>query len=182
MPSRHAGNVAASRDPPIHSRQSSWRHIRRSGHRSGRRVPVGETRASPRAKGGVCLEARRPSSRHGTGGDMRSLAGSSKLRRRRSGTHHAIRSEGFRTSPTLSGGRNMDATMQGNSGFPRLGQPAPAFEAQTTHGTIRLEDFKGRLISINGSAIRGEFCFRIRPISPRSAPPNSSPSPRWHRN
>jgi peroxiredoxin (alkyl hydroperoxide reductase subunit C) len=27
--------------------------------------------------------------------------------------------------------------------FPRLGQPAPAFEAQTTHGTLRLEDFKG---------------------------------------
>jgi len=37
----------------------------------------------------------------------------------------------------------MDATMQGNSGLPRLGQPAPPFEAQTTHGTIRLEDFKG---------------------------------------
>lgn len=27
--------------------------------------------------------------------------------------------------------------------LPRLGQPAPAFEAETTHGTIRLEDFKG---------------------------------------
>jgi peroxiredoxin 2/4 len=27
--------------------------------------------------------------------------------------------------------------------FPRLGQPAPAFQAETTHGTIRLEDFKG---------------------------------------
>ena len=27
--------------------------------------------------------------------------------------------------------------------LPRLGQPAPAFEAQTTHGTLRLEDFKG---------------------------------------
>jgi peroxiredoxin (alkyl hydroperoxide reductase subunit C) len=37
----------------------------------------------------------------------------------------------------------MDVTTQGNSGFPRLGQPAPAFEAQTTHGTVRLEDFKG---------------------------------------
>lgn len=37
----------------------------------------------------------------------------------------------------------MDATTQQNSGFPRLGQPAPPFEAQTTHGTIRLEDFKG---------------------------------------
>jgi peroxiredoxin (alkyl hydroperoxide reductase subunit C) len=29
------------------------------------------------------------------------------------------------------------------TGFPRLGQPAPAFEADTTHGTLRLEDFKG---------------------------------------
>ncbi len=27
--------------------------------------------------------------------------------------------------------------------LPRLGQPAPAFEAQTTHGTLRLADFKG---------------------------------------
>jgi peroxiredoxin (alkyl hydroperoxide reductase subunit C) len=27
--------------------------------------------------------------------------------------------------------------------LPRLGQPAPAFQAETTHGTIRLEDFQG---------------------------------------
>ncbi len=27
--------------------------------------------------------------------------------------------------------------------LPRLGQPAPPFQAETTHGTIRLEDFKG---------------------------------------
>jgi len=27
--------------------------------------------------------------------------------------------------------------------FPRLGMPAPPFQAETTHGTIRLEDFKG---------------------------------------
>jgi peroxiredoxin (alkyl hydroperoxide reductase subunit C) len=27
--------------------------------------------------------------------------------------------------------------------LPRLGQRAPAFQAETTHGTIRLEDFKG---------------------------------------
>jgi peroxiredoxin 2/4 len=27
--------------------------------------------------------------------------------------------------------------------LPRLGSPAPAFEAETTHGTLRLEDFKG---------------------------------------
>ena len=30
-----------------------------------------------------------------------------------------------------------------NPPFPRLGQPAPAFEAETTHGTISLGDFKG---------------------------------------
>ncbi len=28
-------------------------------------------------------------------------------------------------------------------GLPRLGSPAPQFEAPTTHGTLRLEDFKG---------------------------------------
>lgn len=27
--------------------------------------------------------------------------------------------------------------------LPRLGQPAPPFQAETTHGTLRLEDFKG---------------------------------------
>jgi len=27
--------------------------------------------------------------------------------------------------------------------LPRLGEPAPAFEAATTHGTVKLEDFKG---------------------------------------
>jgi peroxiredoxin (alkyl hydroperoxide reductase subunit C) len=30
-----------------------------------------------------------------------------------------------------------------NPPFPRLGQPAPAFEAETTHGSISLEDFRG---------------------------------------
>ena len=29
------------------------------------------------------------------------------------------------------------------SSLPHLGQPAPPFQAETTHGTIRLEDFKG---------------------------------------
>ncbi|RJP77198.1 MAG: peroxiredoxin [Candidatus Zixiibacteriota bacterium] len=29
------------------------------------------------------------------------------------------------------------------NGMPRLGMPAPQFQAQTTHGTIRLEDYKG---------------------------------------
>ncbi len=28
-------------------------------------------------------------------------------------------------------------------GLPRLGQPAPLFQAETTHGSIRLEDFRG---------------------------------------
>ncbi len=31
----------------------------------------------------------------------------------------------------------------GAVGLPRLGQPAPAFQAETTHGSIRLEDFRG---------------------------------------
>lgn len=30
-----------------------------------------------------------------------------------------------------------------STGLPRLGMPAPQFEAPTTHGVIRLEDFKG---------------------------------------
>ncbi|MGQ9813838.1 MAG: redoxin domain-containing protein, partial [Candidatus Roseilinea sp.] len=29
------------------------------------------------------------------------------------------------------------------NGLPRLNEPAPAFEAVTTHGTIRLSDYKG---------------------------------------
>ena len=30
-----------------------------------------------------------------------------------------------------------------SASLPRLGQPAPSFQAETTHGTLRLEDFKG---------------------------------------
>jgi peroxiredoxin 2/4 len=38
----------------------------------------------------------------------------------------------------------MDAVTQSPApSFPRLGMPAPPFQAETTHGTIRLEDFKG---------------------------------------
>ena len=39
----------------------------------------------------------------------------------------------------------MDAATAGTPvpSLPRLGQAAPAFQAETTHGTIRLEDFKG---------------------------------------
>lgn len=36
-----------------------------------------------------------------------------------------------------------EATQQSVSTMPRIGQPAPQFEAVTTHGTIRLEDYKG---------------------------------------
>lgn len=34
-------------------------------------------------------------------------------------------------------------TRGGQSGLPRLGEPAPAFEAVTTHGTVRLSDYEG---------------------------------------
>ncbi|MBZ0112476.1 MAG: peroxiredoxin [Thermoanaerobaculia bacterium] len=34
-------------------------------------------------------------------------------------------------------------TVAASTGMPRIGEPAPAFEAETTHGTLRLEDFKG---------------------------------------
>ncbi len=41
----------------------------------------------------------------------------------------------------------MDNTMVNQEtdqgGFPRIGSPAPQFEAVTTHGTLKLEDFKG---------------------------------------
>ena len=37
----------------------------------------------------------------------------------------------------------MDEPTQEAMSLPRLGEPAPAFEAPTTHGTLRLEDFKG---------------------------------------
>ncbi len=39
----------------------------------------------------------------------------------------------------------MDAQVaNGVPAFPRLNEPAPAFEAKTTHGTKSLEDYKGR--------------------------------------
>jgi peroxiredoxin (alkyl hydroperoxide reductase subunit C) len=37
-----------------------------------------------------------------------------------------------------------EAQGQSQSGLPRLGAPAPQFEAVTTQGVIRLEDFKGK--------------------------------------
>ena len=38
----------------------------------------------------------------------------------------------------------MEVATAAQTGLPRLGEPAPAFEAVTTQGTIRLEDYKGR--------------------------------------
>jgi peroxiredoxin (alkyl hydroperoxide reductase subunit C) len=37
----------------------------------------------------------------------------------------------------------MTEQVQQTPGLPRLGSPAPQFEAVTTHGTLKLEDFKG---------------------------------------
>ncbi|MCI0351329.1 MAG: peroxiredoxin [Acidobacteriales bacterium] len=37
----------------------------------------------------------------------------------------------------------MEAHVQQVNGLPRLGSPAPDFEAETTQGTLRLEDFRG---------------------------------------
>ena len=37
----------------------------------------------------------------------------------------------------------MDETKEKVTSLPRIGEPAPAFEAPTTHGVLKLEDFKG---------------------------------------
>jgi len=37
----------------------------------------------------------------------------------------------------------MDDTQKVCASMPRIGEPAPQFEAPTTHGVLRLEDFKG---------------------------------------
>ncbi len=37
-----------------------------------------------------------------------------------------------------------NTTQQAQPGMPRLNEPAPAFEAPTTHGVKRLEDYRGR--------------------------------------
>ena len=52
--------------------------------------------------------------------------------------------------------------------LPRIGDPAPQFTADTTFGTLKLEDFRGSWLIL----------FPTRLISPRSAPPSSSPLPR----
>ncbi|MFZ5979372.1 MAG: peroxiredoxin [Candidatus Zixiibacteriota bacterium] len=38
---------------------------------------------------------------------------------------------------------NMKTAVEQPVGLPRLGEPAPQFEAVTTHGTLQLSDFKG---------------------------------------
>ena len=37
----------------------------------------------------------------------------------------------------------MQATQPATPSLPRIGEPAPLFEAETTHGTLRLSDFEG---------------------------------------
>src|SRR4030042_5763014 len=37
----------------------------------------------------------------------------------------------------------MEETKEQMPSLPQLGQPAPSFEAVTTHGVIKLEDYKG---------------------------------------
>ncbi|MCA9550846.1 MAG: peroxiredoxin [Myxococcales bacterium] len=37
----------------------------------------------------------------------------------------------------------MDANVAQSPSLPRIGEPAPHFEAETTHGTLRLSDFEG---------------------------------------
>lgn len=39
---------------------------------------------------------------------------------------------------------NTTHTDQAPAGLPRIGSPAPPFEAVTTHGVLKLEDFKGK--------------------------------------
>ena len=39
---------------------------------------------------------------------------------------------------------NTTHTGQAPAGLPRIGSPAPPFEAVTTHGVLKLEDFKGK--------------------------------------
>ena len=48
--------------------------------------------------------------------------------------------------------------------FPRLGEPAPDFEAETTQGTVRLEDFKGSCLhQLAGAGLIEESndCYHI---------------------
>jgi len=66
----------------------------------------------------------------------------------------------------------MEEVQQQVISLPRLGQPAPAFEAVTTHVVLKLEDFKeGWLI-----------LFSTRRISRQYAPLSSSPLPKFTQN
>ncbi len=44
---------------------------------------------------------------------------------------------------TTNGSGNGASEVQPPAALPRIGMPAPKFEAETTHGTLRLEDFAG---------------------------------------
>ena len=46
----------------------------------------------------------------------------------------------------MAGGKKMESTSEGKAPFtalPRIGDPAPQFTAETTFGTLKLEDFRG---------------------------------------
>ena len=75
----------------------------------------------------------------------------------------------------------MDTTTQeiAAPGIPRLGQPAPAFEAPTTHGMLRLEDFKGSwLILFSHPADFTPVCTTSTTASPPTCWPSTGSPPR----
>ena len=65
----------------------------------------------------------------------------------------------------------MEETKEQISHMPRIGEPAPAFEAVTTPGTLKLEDFKGSCIMSIGrclSLTRPTTCWRGGVIASRN--------------
>jgi len=44
----------------------------------------------------------------------------------------------------------METTTQTTPSMPRLNEPAPAFEAPTTHGVKKLEDYRGKWLVLFG--------------------------------
>ena len=54
----------------------------------------------------------------------------------------------------------MEEIQQQVISLPRLGEPAPAFEASTTHGVLKLEDFKGSWLVLLKRSLRtpGYLC------------------------
>jgi len=82
----------------------------------------------------------------------------------------------------------MDAVTQSAPipSFPRLGMPAPPFQAETTHGTLRLEDFKGGwLILFSHPADFTPVCTtgvrRVRQDRPGPSPPRRGTPRPFHR-